>query len=177
MAAPTNRLALVPPEVVDRIAKLIPANVALLAAVNTSIRTQSGAAAPKWPRVFHVFLDAYMQASDSERRESMLAALEAQATRFSLTSIKMPDFELDAAADDDAHPPMLAPERGAVRLEAVSEMSCFANDARRNANNANINNRCCAAAPTSRRSTWRGRGSTGGRSSAPRYRSDSGCCV
>jgi hypothetical protein len=122
MAAATNQLARLPPEVVAQIAGFAPDKAALLAAASVSQRTQSGAAAPKWPRVFHVFLDAYMQASDSERRESMLAALEAQATRFSLTSITMPDFELDAAADDDAHPPMLAPERGAVRLAAVSEI-------------------------------------------------------
>ncbi len=120
MAAPIDQLARLPPEVVAQIAGHAPAQAALIAAVNTSIRTQSGAARPKWPRVFHVFLDAYMQASDSERRESMLSALEAQATRFSLTSITMPDFELDAPGNALLHPPMLAPERGAVRLAAVS---------------------------------------------------------
>jgi hypothetical protein len=51
----------------------------------------------------------------------MLAALEAQATRFSLTSITMPDFELDAPGNALLHPPMLAPERGAVRLAAVMQ--------------------------------------------------------
>jgi Ran GTPase-activating protein (RanGAP) involved in mRNA processing and transport len=121
MAAQTDQFRRLPPEVVAQIAGNAPAQAALFAAVNTSIRTQSGAAAPKWPRVFHVFLDAYMQASDSERRESMLAALEAQATRFSLTSISMPDFELDAPGNAQLHPPMLAPERGAVRLAAVME--------------------------------------------------------
>ena len=37
-----------------------------------------------------------------------------------LLSITMPDFELDAEANAPTHPPMLAPERGAVRLAAVS---------------------------------------------------------
>ncbi len=120
MAAATDLLAQVPPEVLDRIAKQVPANVALLAAASGSLRAQSGAAVPKWRRLFHVFLDTYPQASGSERRESMLAALEAQATRFSLLSITMPDFVLDADDNPFIHPPMLAPERGAVRLAAVS---------------------------------------------------------
>ena len=125
MAVPTNFLASIPPEVVDRIAKLVPTKVALLAAASGSQRAQSGAAAPKWPRVFHVFLDTHRHFSDSERRESMLAALEAQAARFSLLSITMPDFELDAEANALTHPPMLAPERGAVRLAAVSFAHVF----------------------------------------------------
>jgi hypothetical protein len=120
MASATDQLARLAPEVVAQIVSHAPAQAALIAAVNTAIRAQSGAAAPKWPRVFHVFLDAYMQTSDSERRESMLFALEAQATRFNLTSITMPDFELDAPGNALLHPPMLAPERVAVRLAAVS---------------------------------------------------------
>jgi predicted component of type VI protein secretion system len=120
MAAATNQMARVPADVVAQIAAFAPAQAALIAAVNTSIRAQSGAAVPKWRRLFHVFLDTYPQASGSERRESMLAALEAQATRFSLLSITMPDFVLDADDNPFIHPPMLAPERGAVRLAAVS---------------------------------------------------------
>ena len=120
MAAQPNLLALLPPEAVQHIAGHAPEKAALLAAASGSQRAQSGAAAPKWPRFFHVFLDTHRHFSDSERRESMLAALEAQAARFSLLSITMPDFELDAEANALTHPPMLAPERGAVRLAAVS---------------------------------------------------------
>lgn len=120
MAANRPLLTLLPPETVAQIARNVPDKAALLAAASTSLRAQSAAAVPKWRRRFHVFLDAYRQASLSERRESMLAALEAQATRFSLLSITMPDFVLDADLNPLTHPPQLAPERGAVRLAAVS---------------------------------------------------------
>jgi hypothetical protein len=126
MAAQTNLLTLLPADVVANIAGQAPEKAALLAAASGSLRTQSGAAVPKWRRFFHVFLDTYPQASGSESRESMLAALEAQATRFSLLSITMPNFPLDADGNPATHPPQLAPERGAVRLAAVSAMSCFA---------------------------------------------------
>jgi len=123
MAAGNSAFMRLAPETVAQIAGHAPDNTALLAAASTSLRAQSAAAVPRWPRFFHAFLDAYPQASGSARRESMLAALEAQATRFSLTSITMPDFELDAVLVPPPHPPQLAPERGAVRLAAVSSMS------------------------------------------------------
>ena len=125
MAAQPNLLALLPPEAVQHLAGHAPEKAALLAAASGSQRAQSGAAVPKWRRFFHVFLDTYPQASVSERRESMLAALEAQATRFSLLSITMPNFALDADGNPATHPPQLAPERGAVRLAAVSFAHVF----------------------------------------------------
>jgi Leucine-rich repeat (LRR) protein len=88
-----------------------------LALVSHGVRRRLAAVQPKPPLWFHVLLDQYPQATDAQRRESMLSALEAQAPRFRLLSIEMPGFDLDE--DPATAVNALAPLRGAVRLAAV----------------------------------------------------------
>ncbi len=112
-------LANMPPELVARIAELIPDATGRLAQSSHDIRQQLGRLQPRPPYHFHAFLDTYPAANNKERRDLMLSALEAQAERFRLLSIEIPDFVLDEMADVRIHPPRFAPERGAVRLGAV----------------------------------------------------------
>jgi hypothetical protein len=108
-----------PPELLARIAELIPDANGLLAQTSHDMRWQLGRQQPRPPYHFHVFLDTYAAVSNASRRDLMLSALEAQAQRFRLMSIEIPDFVLDEPADRRIHPPRLASERGVVRFGVV----------------------------------------------------------
>ena len=88
-----------------------------LAQVSKAMRGRLSVLEPKPPLWFHVLLDQYPQATDSQRRESMLRELELQARRFRLLSIEMPGFDLDEDVITVIN--IHAPERGGPRLEAV----------------------------------------------------------
>ena len=94
-AGQTGMLLDSPADVVSRVLELTaPAN-GLVAGTSKAMRAQLAGLQPLAPLVFHVFVDSFPQASDAERRESMLAALEAQAGQFRLLALEIPDFDLD----------------------------------------------------------------------------------
>ena len=94
-----------------------PGDNARLARVSQAMRGRLSVLEPKPPLWFHVLLDQYPQSTDSQRRNSMLTALETQARQFRLLAIEMPGFLLDEDIGTVIN--ILAPQRGAVRLTAV----------------------------------------------------------
>lgn len=125
-AGQTGMLLDSPADVVSRVLELTaPAN-GLVARTSRGLRQRLQALAPLPPLWFHVLSSQYPGANEAQRRDSMLAALEAQSVRFRLVSIEMPGFLLDDPDRAQAHPPFLPPERGAVRLAAVLQTRCAA---------------------------------------------------
>ena len=101
-----------------------PGDNARLARVSQAMRGRLSVLEPKPPLWFHVLLDQYPQATDSQRRESMLLQLEMQARRFRLLSIEMPGFDVDEDVSTAIN--IHAPERGGPRLAAVLALHCAA---------------------------------------------------
>ena len=143
-----------PAEIVARVLELTPAANGRVAATSKAMRAQLAALHSPAPAYFHVFIDEYPGATDSQRRDSMLTALESQARLFRLLAIEIPDFILD----EDTYPrhtPPSSRRRGAHRASP----------------------RCCRPARISRRSTSPARGSTGGPKSTSPCRPAARCGV
>ena len=117
-------LRVAPTDLFNAIAELTPGANARLAQTSHAVRARLAAMRPLPPTWFYANLDAFPAQREDERRESMLAELEAKARRFRLVSIDVAGIKLDEPEPGPlVHPPMLAPERGAVRFAAVLEAS------------------------------------------------------
>ena len=108
------------PDALRQLLEHSPGDNGRLAMVSQAMRGRLAVLVPKPPLWFHVLLDTYPQATDSQRRESMLSQLEMQARRFRLLSIEMPGFDVD----ENAVPPVQ--NRGGPRLAAVLATHCAA---------------------------------------------------
>ena len=108
-----------PRDLFHAIVALTPGANARLAQTSHAVRARLAAAAPLPPAWFYANLDAFPALTEAQRRESLLAELETKARRFRLVSIDLAGFLLDELVANPPPPPLLAPERGAVRLADV----------------------------------------------------------
>jgi hypothetical protein len=107
------------PDALRQLLEHSPGDNGRLAMVSQAMRGRLAVLVPKPPLWFHVLLDQYPQATDGQRRASMLSELEMQARRFRLLSIEMPGFDVD----ENTVPPV---QDRSPRLAAVLTTECAA---------------------------------------------------
>jgi len=115
------------PDALRQLVDHSPGDNGRLAMVSQAMRGRLAVLVPKPPLWFHVLLDQSPQATDSQRRESMLSELETQARRYRLLSVEIPGFDLDEDVATAVN--VLAPERGGPRLAVVLATECAALEA------------------------------------------------